>query len=167
MKHQDCCWPHYQMKWRGVWQNPYSPFKLDKQTYIWTTIYGLPAPTICLKNWVQVILLNLDILAPIFGWMKFRRYLVSNTAKESRFESLCCCLHKDLSVTIAYQPSRAGGTHSPPATPATPKLLDPPINFRKISFFVWSFLRTSKIQNGRQGAPKWPTGSGNGFTPTL
>ena len=26
-------------------------------------------------------------------------------------------------------------------------------------------MRTSKIQNGRQGAPKWPTGSGKGPTP--
>ena len=26
-------------------------------------------------------------------------------------------------------------------------------------------MRTSKIQNGRQGAPKWPTGSGKGSTP--
>ena len=26
-------------------------------------------------------------------------------------------------------------------------------------------MRTSKIQNGRQGAPKWPTGSGKGSNP--
>ena len=26
-------------------------------------------------------------------------------------------------------------------------------------------MGTSKIHNGRQGAPKWPTGSGKGFTP--
>ena len=28
-------------------------------------------------------------------------------------------------------------------------------------------MRTSKIQNGRQGVPKWPTGSGKGSTPKL
>ena len=28
-------------------------------------------------------------------------------------------------------------------------------------------MRTSKIQNGRQGAPKWPTGSGKGSNPRL
>ena len=28
-------------------------------------------------------------------------------------------------------------------------------------------MRTSKIQNGRQGAPKWPTGSGKGSTPRV
>ena len=26
-------------------------------------------------------------------------------------------------------------------------------------------MKTSKIQNGRQGAPKWPTGSGKGSNP--
>ena len=28
-------------------------------------------------------------------------------------------------------------------------------------------MRTSKIQNGRQGIPKWPTGSGKGSNPRL
>ena len=59
---------------------------------------------------------------------------------------------------IQYQPSGDGGTRSPPAMPATPiclldpkcssgsgkrlnlRLFDPPINFRKTSFFIQPFL---------------------------
>ena len=48
-------------------------------------------------------------------------------------------------ILIKYQPSGEGGARSPPATP---------------------HRRTAcKIQNGRQGAPKWRRGSGKVFTP--
>ena len=47
-----------------------------------------------------------------------------------------------------YQPSGEGGPHSPPATPHRLQ------------------CRTAcKIQNGHQGAPKWPMGSGKVSTP--
>ena len=46
------------------------------------------------------------------------------------------------------------------------------IDFCWISFLIravllWETQNTCKIQNGRQGAPKWPTGSGNGSNPRI
>ena len=49
---------------------------------------------------------------------------------------------------LKYQPSGAGGTPSPPATPHRLQR-----------------RTTCKIQNGCQGAPKKPTGSGKSSTP--
>jgi len=50
--------------------------------------------------------------------------------------------------SLKYQPSGAGGTRSPPATPQRLQR-----------------RTTCKIQSGRQGAPKWPTGSVKMITP--
>ena len=56
---------------------------------------------------------------------------------------------------------------------SNPRILGAPINFRKIIFLIWarSFYEkhraTCKIQNGRQVATKWPTGSGMGSNPEL
>ena len=51
----------------------------------------------------------------------------------------------------------------------TSRFLGVPVNFSKTSFLIWALLlllwEPRKIQNGRQGAPKWPTGSGKGSTP--
>ena len=47
------------------------------------------------------------------------------------------------SLHFEYQPSSKGGTHR------------------------LQCLTTCKIQNGRQGAPKWPTGSEKGSTPSF
>ena len=59
-----------------------------------------------------------------------------------------------------YQPSGEGGTRSPPATPhhlqcRTNCNAAPPATPNHLQR-----RNACKIQNGRQGAPKWPTGSG-------
>ena len=86
-----------------------------------------------------------------------------------------------------YQPSGEGGTCSPPATPHRPQHLiacliqngwrcleiGPTAGYWTsdqllLNRFVDSIIpsvRTSKIQNGRQGIPKWPPGTGKRWTP--
>ena len=90
---------------------------------------------------------------------------------------------------VKYQPSGAGGTLSPPATPhlcntspptlskmadgvqkyVKPYVIGHSDQLLQNKFFdsIIPSMRTCKIQNGRQGAPKWPTGSGKGSNPRL
>ena len=64
---------------------------------------------------------------------------------------------------------------SPPAEPKMadevqkPSIIGPSdqLSLNKFFDFIIPSMRTSKIQNGRQGAPKWPTGSGKGSNPRL
>ena len=84
-----------------------------------------------------------------------------------------------------YQPSGVGGTRSPPASlyclqhltarfiqncrrgPEIGQTFGPSnqLSLNKIFDSIIPSMRTSKIQNGHQGASKWPTGSGKWSTP--
>ena len=72
-------------------------------------------------------------------------------------------------IVLEYQPSGTGGTRSPPAK-ATGSgnrsyIIKPSNQLLLKKFFdsIIPSMKTSKIQNGHQGAPKWPTGSGKWF----
>ena len=65
---------------------------------------------------------------------------------------------------VLKQPYFYGGPFRPPI----PKHWSDSPYLKGLNKFFDSIIlsmRTSKIQNGRQGAPKWPTGSGKGSTP--
>ena len=106
----------------------------------------------------------------------FRRYF--NILQVGRF----ICYPRLGELLPEYQPSGAGGTRSPPATPYRLQHLTACLSkmadrvWKEVKpYVIWSSdqlllnmffdflipsIRTSKIQNGRQEAPKWQTGPG-------
>ena len=75
-----------------------------------------------------------------------RDYTTNNTHKNNYKCESQCKTNNPLALRNEYrkyQPSGAGGTRSPPATPHRLQ--------RRTAY---------KINNGHEGAPKWPTGSG-------
>ena len=143
------------------WQHRNTDRNIDTYTHILIAMLASWKLTI---ERVQVRVLNL--------WRRNHelreKYLIINFKRKSNLAApgavayhlqRCSACNATQPVTLHHPLNTKWATGS--GNRSTFTLLDPQINLCFISFdLIFPSMRTSKIQNGCQGGPKWPTGSG-------